>query len=580
MFGLINHRQDNEAVSGSDPAAATMAHARHRSEDPRSVLDRPLAATSLLDAIKDLRRDVDDTSFPLELEGVESARASRVRLVDQLTEHLIPRLTELSAPAVVVLSGSTGAGKSTLVNSLVGAEVSLAGVLRPTTKHPVLVHNPADEELISHHPVLAEVEVAADEAVPRGIALLDAPDLDSVLESNRETAHRLMEAADLWLFVTTAARYGDALPWRVLEDAVERSTTVAMVLNRVSAESLPTVRGDLLERLRTHGLEGAPLFVVPDLGPEVTMLPPAVIAPISRWLTMLAGPDRARAVVARTLRGSLQALRPWVDELADAVQSQADAAGEIGASLDAAVTGPRKLARAHVLSGVVADGAVRARWTQLTAAGGALDGVVSSSGAPRGSARKAPARQAACAPLFDDLARSAAATLVVAGERAEEALRVTLAAPDAPAGSSVVLAGTPAGSRNQERDTAAEAAARGWVSQGARTVNAALATHPAERGRVARRRAKALKVTGDGVLAPVALAAAAGLSEAGGLMRQLLGEAGAAAVASLREELATLASAHVDLERAAFGVPLADPDLAADASSRLRLRLAVLKGLT
>ncbi|WP_448629803.1 dynamin family protein [Cellulomonas soli] len=60
-----------------------------------------------------------------------------------LAEHLVPRLTELSAPAVVVVSGSTGAGKSTLVNSLVGSEVSAAGVLRPTTRRPVLVHNPS-----------------------------------------------------------------------------------------------------------------------------------------------------------------------------------------------------------------------------------------------------------------------------------------------------------------------------------------------------------------------------------------------------------------------------------------------------
>ena len=111
-----------------------------------------------------------------------------------------------------------------------------------------------------------------DVLLPLGVAetlldaVLDAPDLDSVLESNRESAHRLLEAADLWLFVTTAARYGDALPWRVLQDAVERQTTIAMVLNRVAPESLPEVRGDLLERLRSHGLQGAPLFVVQSAG--------------------------------------------------------------------------------------------------------------------------------------------------------------------------------------------------------------------------------------------------------------------------------------------------------------------------
>lgn len=575
------HR-DNVTVSasGTEPVAGTRVPRAEEPDDPRSVLDRPLAATSLLDAVRDLRRDVDDTAFPLELDGVASARASRRRLVDQLTEHLVPRLTELSAPAVVVVSGSTGAGKSTLVNSLVGRDVSAAGVLRPTTRHPVLVHHPADAELLTHHPVLTEVHAVADEEVPRGIALLDAPDLDSVLEANRETAHRLMEAADLWLFVTTAARYGDALPWRVLQDAAERSTTVAMLLNRVPGESLPTVRGDLLERLRAHGLAGSPLFVVPDLGPEVDRLPVPVVAPIKRWLTMLAGPDRARTVVGRTLRGSLAALRPWVDEIAEAVQRQADAAAEIAAALDDAALGAREQARRQVVSGVVADGAVRARWTQLTAAGGPLDGLVAPSGRVRGSARAARGRQAACEPLADDLATAAAATLGAAGEQAEAALRAALTAPDAPAGSASVEAGTPAGSRTADRDAAAESAARGWVAQGARVVLASVAAHPPRRRREARRRGKALRVTGDRVLASVALAAAAGVGEAAGLLRDLVGDAGPAAVAALRDELAAHAAAQVDLERAAFGRPLSGRDLAQDASSRLRLRLAVLKGLT
>ncbi|WP_235929721.1 GTPase, partial [Cellulomonas citrea] len=387
------------------------------SDDPRRMLARPLAAASLLDAVRDLRRDAERTRFPLHLPGSASAAASRARLVDQLGEHLIPRLTQLSAPAVVVVAGSTGAGKSTLVNSLVGAEVSAAGVLRPTTRQAVLVHHPLDAALLDHHPVMDAVVVVAHEAVPRGIALLDAPDLDSVVEENRDWAHRLLESADLWLFVTTATRYGDALPWQVLGAAAERGTTVAMVLNRVPAASLSTVRRDLLDRMRERGLADAPLFTVPDAGPQTGPLEPSAVAPITRWMTTLAGPDRARTVVARTLHGALGALRGWVEELAAAVQDQADAAQDIERAITAALEPVRAAAVEQVRAGRVADGGVRARWLELTARGGALAKPVSGRGAVRGSARDARGRAVAVRPLLEDLEAGVALTLVVAGER-------------------------------------------------------------------------------------------------------------------------------------------------------------------
>lgn len=580
------------APSARGAHAASERPARHAASDPRDVLARPLAATSLLDAVKDLHRDVERTGFPLDLDGTASARASRARLVDQLAEHLVPRLTELSAPAVVVVSGSTGAGKSTLVNSLVGREVSEAGVLRPTTRRPVLVHHPLDAELLSHHPVLELVQVVADDAVPRGIALLDAPDLDSVLDSNREQAHRLLEAADLWLFVTTAARYGDALPWRVLEAAVERGTSIAMVLNRVPGASLPTVRGDLLERLRAHGLEGSPLFVVPDLGPHEGLLAAGIVAPVKRWLTMLAGPDRARTVVGRTLRGSLAALRPWVDELADAVQAQADAAARIARTLDDAVDEPTRHAVAAVRQGAVADGAVRARWAELTADGAPLASVVRASGRVAGSARDGRTRAAAVRPLVEDLTRSATAVLGAAGAQAQEALRTALTGRGAPAGGPSVDAAWDDQADRPVRLRSAELTARAWTAQGQRTLRAALAVPPPtsdEDGRPrrsrdvaheGRRRQKAERALGEDGLAALALAGAAGVEEAAALAEDLLGAAGRRAVEDLRADLESRVEAQVALERASVGKVLADPDLADDAASLLRLRLAVLKGLT
>src|SRR5699024_12634568 len=71
------------------------------------------------------------------------------------------------------------------------------------------------------------------ETMPQGLALVDAPDLDSVVEANRAMSAQLLAAADLWVFVTTAHRYADAVPWVLLREAAERDVVVAGGLDRV-----------------------------------------------------------------------------------------------------------------------------------------------------------------------------------------------------------------------------------------------------------------------------------------------------------------------------------------------------------
>ena len=156
----------------------------------------------------------------------------------------------------MVVGGSTGAGKSTLVNSLIGAEVSPAGVLRPTTRAPVLALHPADARWFEDDRILpgltrtsggpagpGGLQLVPTERLPEGLALLDAPDIDSVVEANRALAGQLLAAADSWLFVTTAARYADAVPWDLLGAARERGTSLSLVLDRVPPEAVDEVAG-------------------------------------------------------------------------------------------------------------------------------------------------------------------------------------------------------------------------------------------------------------------------------------------------------------------------------------------------
>ncbi|MEZ5374437.1 MAG: hypothetical protein R2704_17270 [Microthrixaceae bacterium] len=241
--------------------------------------DRPAREGTIIDAeallatATELRRELSGVALPFAEPGAEPARRSVTSAVQQLDDYVVPRLSRLDAPALAVIGGSTGAGKSTLVNSLIGAEVTRPGVLRPTTTSPVLVHHPDVASSFDDGRILGglarvsggraagpgELEVVASTTLSSGLAVLDAPDIDSVVDENRRLAETLLEAADLWVFVTTAARYADAVPWRFLRDAADRGVVLALVINRIPPGATTEVTEHLQTMLASEGLDGAPL---------------------------------------------------------------------------------------------------------------------------------------------------------------------------------------------------------------------------------------------------------------------------------------------------------------------------------
>lgn len=558
-------RTPDAATSDASPAAPGRSPGSWRPAQATEEL-----GVTVYDVARDLRRDVADVRLPLVIEGAAESDASRRRLLTQLDEHLLPRLRELSSPAIVVIAGSTGAGKSTLYNSLLGEEVSQAGVLRPTTREPVLAFNPLDADVIVEGPVTRVARVVDHDGVPRGTGLLDAPDLDSLLSENRDTASLLLEAADLWLFVTTASRYGDALPWQALSRAKERGASVAMVLNRVPRETLTTIRGDLLQRLRDHGMDGTPLFVVPDVGPHEGLLDRSVVAPIARWLTMLAGPDRSRAVIVRTLKGALGALPAWVTGVSDAVEQQVEAAADLRSAAEKAVPPVRDAARQAALDGAVAHGSLEARWAQVTGAE-RVDRVKVRGGVVRSSKRRGRARDLVLAPLLDETRDAAHRTLAANGVLAHDALRAALDGDrPLPGASDVLPTEEDAAAR---REASATTQVLQWSRRAEQVVSELAAPTASEPARAA------VKAFGETGLAALLLAGAAGSDDAARLVGTVLAETGDDALAALREDLADRAATMVEREAEPVLTALADPALAADAAVGLRLRLAELRRL-
>ena len=78
------------------------------------------ADAALVTSLHELRELLAALRLPLQTTGVVAARADRQAAVFQLDAYVLPRLAAPAAPLLVVVGGSTGAGKSTLVNSLLG----------------------------------------------------------------------------------------------------------------------------------------------------------------------------------------------------------------------------------------------------------------------------------------------------------------------------------------------------------------------------------------------------------------------------------------------------------------------------
>ena len=342
------------------------------------------ANTHMLTALVQLRATLQATRLPLDAPGVEDQRTALREMVDQLDDYVIPRLLTIDAPMLTVVGGSTGAGKSTLVNSLVGHRVTEPGVLRPTTRSPVLVHHPDDAEWFGQDRLLPDLErvkhatvdpdaiqVVASETVPAGLAILDAPDVDSVEERNRTLAGQLLAAADLWLFVTSAARYADQVPWGYLRQAAERSTAVAIVLDRTPADAVETVSTHLARMLASRGLKESPLFVVTEgTVSDDGLLPPEAVADIRGWLRSLAEDSEARAaVVKQTLEGAIRTLTLRTPGVADAAAEQTSAVRRLRADADAAYDDAVAAISTASADGTLLRGEVLARWQEFVGTG-------------------------------------------------------------------------------------------------------------------------------------------------------------------------------------------------------------------
>ena len=384
--------------------------------------------------------------------GTATARTLLAAMARQLDDYILPRSASVDNPLTIVVGGSTGAGKSTLVNTLLGEPLTQSGAIRPTTRHPVLLHRAEDEAALSPErflPTLPRTRTSGmnagsqalpgldpkiaralipitTSALPQGIALIDAPDIDSVSEENRTLAKELLSAADLWLFVTTANRYADAVPWELLHGAAARSIAIAVVLNRVPEGDEEAIENDLRRMLDEAGIHAVLIHTVTEQPrDESGMLAPVSLAPLTLWIRELGADAPARAAIARqTLAGAVDTLAGNLQVLA-AEQAHQQAAHQ---SL-AAIVAEEYEDALTTIDGALSDGSllrgeVLSRWHDFVGTGDFFRSLDSTIGRLRDRVGSALRGQPAAAQKVEDALESGIHAVVLdAAARASENTR-------------------------------------------------------------------------------------------------------------------------------------------------------------
>jgi len=238
--------------------------------------------TSLLEGAR--RLVTRGTDIGQRIEGLDVATtAARGHLdpdlVDRTTaavERASGRLRLSADHTVVALAGATGSGKSSTFNALNGLDLAAVGVRRPTTSWAsacVWGDDGADELLDwlgipERHRTVRDsmLDTGREDRALAGVVLLDLPDHDSTEVSHHLEVDRLVDLADLLVWVLDPQKYADAaLHDRYLRPLAGHHEVMLVVLNHL--DTVPESRrgamlADVRRLLDADGLVGVPVLGV------------------------------------------------------------------------------------------------------------------------------------------------------------------------------------------------------------------------------------------------------------------------------------------------------------------------------
>lgn len=234
---------------------------------------------------------------------------------------------------VVALAGATGSGKSSLFNTIVGAEVSTVGAKRPTTSKPTAAvwGTESATELLDwltvgrRHRVEPPSSETSDDRPGslEGLVLLDLPDFDSRILEHRREADMILALVDVFVWVTDPQKYADALLHDDYLAALSTHDAVTVVVlnqsDRLTPDGVRQVTQDLVRLGERDGIKGLQVIATSartGAGVDDLRL---------RLATAVAGQEAARQRLAADITAVAGRLRAGVADTEPALGGPAEA---------------------------------------------------------------------------------------------------------------------------------------------------------------------------------------------------------------------------------------------------------------